>query len=824
MKTIASAVYSYPFAWGTNAAARPTGYRPAHPGKRQAFTQAQYHSNKNINAARKTSMKTPSVLSVVVTLAAIACFSPVSLKGDFSVAYTAAVEQRPAVAYNSQTGKFLVAYAIQYNFGMGTYYGVQCQLHNADGSKSGPVLYPFGDLGVIAGLGRPAIAYNHLQNIFFVAVPVFTASHDYVIGRFLNGDGTSRVGPDFLFNDSANEPRYLDGFGTGSLHIVYNSLLDEFLVSVQRVIYHSPYGTPERHNTVAAQRITESHHSSVVELSDFGLNGLQSHAVAYAPIAGTTPAGGRYLYVAGRGTPAGELLDSQLNRITYVPVKWGNPDGEARDHDIAYGEVAGQNMFLLVWSDSDNCAPGHTPPCTGLLDQWTGVWGAYVDPLVTSYPTPPSDRSFPISYVYSHTMTSLWPVQGPRVSYAKDVKGFFVAWRECPSIDLQNDEMRSHIRGAFVDYYVDAANHDAAPRPVNAIISDVTGQCAGGGYWCPSEQDPEFPAVAALSWYSAAVVWHQKYPPNPTDFDIMGDIYHHTPDADRDGYADGVEVLAGSNPNDPSSIPNNLASRMDATGILGTMNALGGSATPVFHMGTATNINDGDLSTRVDTWNGTGTDPLSYVGITWARTQNASIGCLRLDLATFGDGGWFGPNYLSPGPAGLLAPAYLIEPDVQITTDGGVTWTTVPHTSDYLTALNGHRIATSGWNPTLATAVFQLNPTVSGIKGIRLVGTEGGIASGGFLGVFELGALTKVPVKLLNPKPVKIGRPPDWIPGLQFQFDSQAGITYEIQRNTGFAPHQWTTVGTTQQIEVGRLTVVAPVGAAATAFFRVITR
>jgi hypothetical protein len=297
----------------------------------------------------------------------------------------------------------------------------------------------------------------------------------------------------------------------------------------------------------------------------------------------------------------------------------------------------------------------------------------------------------------------------------------------------------------------------------------------------------------------------------------------HNPDTDGDGYSDGVEVQAGSNPNDASSIPNNLARRVDATGILGTMNALGGTATPVFHRGTPTNINDGDLTTRVDTWNETGTDPLSFVGIVWANTQNASIGCLRLDLATFGDGGWFGPNNLSPGSGGLLSPAYLTEPDVQITTDGGVTWTTVPHTSDYLTALNGHQISTSGWNPTLATAIFRLNSAASGINGIRLVGSEGGIASHGFLGLFELATLTEIPVKLLNPKAVRIGRFPP-IPGLQFEFDSQAGITYEIQFNSGFDPAGWTTVGTTQQVEIPHITVAEPVGRASPSIFRVMAR
>jgi hypothetical protein len=218
-------------------------------------------------------------LIILCLVAAIAILLFTSARADFQVAYTNAVEQRPAVAYNSQTGKFLVAYGIEFDEGGFKYYGVQCQLHNADGSKSGDVLYPFGALGTIKGLGRPALAYNKTQNIFFVAVAERDSTHDRVIGRFLNGDGTNRIGPDFLFdNDSASGPTYIDGDGTGSLHVVYNEILDEFLVTVQREVDHHHPIILERHKTVAAQRITESYLSPVVELVDSLCAGRGYHA------------------------------------------------------------------------------------------------------------------------------------------------------------------------------------------------------------------------------------------------------------------------------------------------------------------------------------------------------------------------------------------------------------------------------------------------------------------------------------------------------------------------------------------------------------------
>src|SRR6185369_18071476 len=76
---------------------------------------------------------------------------------------------------------------------------------------------------------------------------------------------------------------------------------------------------------------------------------------------------------------------------------------------------------------------------------------------------------------------------------------------------------------------------------------------------------------------------------------------------------------------------------------------------------------------------------------------------------------------------------------VQVSTNGGTTWTTVPSTSDYLTALNGHLLPPAFSAPTSATATFQLTPPLTNINGIRIIGTNGGPADGnGFIGVFEL--------------------------------------------------------------------------------------
>jgi hypothetical protein len=208
-------------------------------------------------------------------------------------------------------------------------------------------------------------------------------------------------------------------------------------------------------------------------------------------------------------------------------------------------------------------------------------------------------------------------------------------------------------------------------------------------------------------------------------------------DTDGDGFSDGQEVQGGSNPKNPNSIPPNVA--LVGNAILGTNDGTDTSllGTPWNQAGAVTNINDGVLTTRSDTFGRA--DPLAYVGIIWSAPRVPAITRLELTMATFFDGGWFGPNNSGPGAGGTLTPAYLSAPSVQISTDGGGTWTTVPHTSDYLTAFNGHGIGGgANPNPSSKTAIFTLNTPAQNITGIRLIGSEGGTASGGFIGAFEL--------------------------------------------------------------------------------------
>ncbi|RYD30419.1 MAG: hypothetical protein EOP86_20000, partial [Verrucomicrobiaceae bacterium] len=214
-------------------------------------------------------------------------------------------------------------------------------------------------------------------------------------------------------------------------------------------------------------------------------------------------------------------------------------------------------------------------------------------------------------------------------------------------------------------------------------------------------------------------------------------------DTDADGYSDSEELNSGTDPKSALSFPSNIAPL--GTAVMGVSPDVNEAGTLYAQQGVGgmKSINDGNLTTRVDTFNGGGAETASYVGILWPSPRTAAVDRMELTMATFVDGGWFGTNGIDPGGGGPLTatgdPVYLVEPTVQVTTNGGISWTTTPHTSDYLTAFEGHLIGGGGVpNPSSRTASFKLTTPQAGINGIRIIGQEGGTASAGFIGVFEL--------------------------------------------------------------------------------------
>ncbi len=174
------------------------------------------------------------------------------------------------------------------------------------------------------------------------------------------------------------------------------------------------------------------------------------------------------------------------------------------------------------------------------------------------------------------------------------------------------------------------------------------------------------------------------------------------------------------------------------------------------------NIIDGDLATYGNTYSGTeiapatgnNTAPLDFVGVLWNTPQN-SITSIRLHHALFFDGGWFGtavgdlnslnsfpPNSLSANQADA---ADVAAPTVQITIDGGSTWTSISASDNYVSVIQPVVLAENSSQPPPVTFNFS---TQNGIDGIRLVGYGGGrsdIPGGrdeqGFIAVreFEIG-------------------------------------------------------------------------------------
>ena len=230
--------------------------------------------------------------------------------------------------------------------------------------------------------------------------------------------------------------------------------------------------------------------------------------------------------------------------------------------------------------------------------------------------------------------------------------------------------------------------------------------------------------------------------------------------------------------------------------ILGFQNAVDSTpGTELYHAGTRSSINDGNLSSRVDNFSA-GSDAgqgVSFVGILWPSRRFEQIGNAVLTLAAFFDGGWFGPNGRGPGWGGSLTASDLVEPMVQVSIDQGLTWTNVACTSDYLQALTGQFVGGPPANPCPLTTSFTCNPPITGINGLRVIGPNGGAGdANGFLGVFELevdGTPPLLqPVWLLNPR-MSSGQ-------FCFEFDSQAGGSHTVQYKVTLSEAAWQTLAT----------------------------
>jgi formylglycine-generating enzyme required for sulfatase activity len=212
-------------------------------------------------------------------------------------------------------------------------------------------------------------------------------------------------------------------------------------------------------------------------------------------------------------------------------------------------------------------------------------------------------------------------------------------------------------------------------------------------------------------------------------------------DTDDDYFPDGIEVAKGTNPLLDASNPGNIS--LIGGGVIGIVTGTGApnvtptiAGTAVVFAGTVGNIVDGDVTTRVDSYNGNEGTVDNFAGVQWA--SRVRVKAVKVQFATFVNGGWFGPPGVGPTAGGALTGAHLTEPIVQTTHNGGATWQQVPVISNYVATLTGHVIAGASNIPTRTPeATFTLLTSASGINGIRLIGPQGGNAQP-FIAIFDI--------------------------------------------------------------------------------------
>ena len=196
-------------------------------------------------------------------------------------------------------------------------------------------------------------------------------------------------------------------------------------------------------------------------------------------------------------------------------------------------------------------------------------------------------------------------------------------------------------------------------------------------------------------------------------------------------------------------------------GIHTTINSALG--TPYDHVNPPSVLNDGGTNAAVDSWIGNTNTDHSYIGVVWDEPRDDEITTVTVDFATFLDGGWFGQNGQSPGAGNALdSNVHLAEPTVQVTNNGGASWSNIAASSNYPSRLDGHEIGGGGNpNPTGFEATWTLASPQSGINGIRLIGPDGGNAgadANGFLAAseIEIEAASVVAQPTLSASPVNV--------------------------------------------------------------------
>jgi hypothetical protein len=421
--------------------------------------------------------------AVAITLLASLCL-PIAGKADIAIRQAAGTDSSHSLAYNPQSQEYLVVWIAGNIYAQGP---VMAQRVSETGTLVGsPITI------TSFAFGKTSVAYNPAHNQFLVAYTTGILPDKTINGQLVDANGTL-VGGSATLMGMASHPR-----------LMYNSIAGTYLLlGLKTDLFSRKIGA---NGQPLATEVNVTNDASV-DYSKF--------AAAYAPVTSAATPTGRYLVAKypvslmmldSDGQPVNTLYNPQQGWYeASIPFKTGPNTGGEYDVDIAYGDTSGYSMwgkaFLVVWSDRNNYWNSQ---------EWTGIWGGYVDPGKTEYLTTDAvvDNAFPISCIYAHwaysAYASTWK---PVVAFNSVARKFQIAWRETPSSDPSNDATVPHIRAN--------AGFFSVPPSSNIVLSDITGT-----------EEPATPAIAASTTSgSALVVWADSRNSATTGRDLYGALY-----------------------------------------------------------------------------------------------------------------------------------------------------------------------------------------------------------------------------------------------------------------------------------------------------------
>ena len=419
-------------------------------------------------------------------LALLSLVGSVAMCADFPVATPSGNDHAAAVAYNSLAHEYLVVW-LQ---GSGTLMRpLMAQRVTEKGALIGS---PTTIETLVFDSSGTSIVYNASTNEFLVAY-VSGILPDYgIFCQRLSATGVP-IGTRVQAVPGAKVPK-----------VLYNSLAGNYLVlGAASDLYSARVGAN-------GQLL-----GSMQNLTNDGMGIYSSYAAAYGPVTSLETPQGRYLVVKYPVAPI--MLDSDGKALSTmyqpstglywpeIPFFLSNTVGGMRHVDVTFGDTTWQtastSAFLVVWSDDNNMYQSQ---------QWTGIWGGYVDSKKLDYNTTDvlQDHSFPISYIAAHWAYSAYSTTWkPKVAYSVPAKKFQVAWRETPSTDPLNDTKVNHIRGNTGFF--------SKPPTSNVALSATTGS-----------EDPVTPVIASSSSSAASlIVWVDSRNQATSGTDIYGALY-----------------------------------------------------------------------------------------------------------------------------------------------------------------------------------------------------------------------------------------------------------------------------------------------------------